>query len=175
MEGCQVIREMAGFQISKIPWFQVIGLLFVWLPVCHVVFPAPHPRVKRSVFFLAFYTLRDRRAANQRAACKAVTGLATFSARIVIYLMLIRIRGLAPLKISLINKYRHQIDVQNIQWNRSKSAHLQRVQVWFEITDRFCVEVSRNSIFLQDYKHIKLLGLLKREILLMLIVAISLN
>jgi len=33
-----------------------------------------------------------------------------------------------------------------------QSAHLQRVQVWFEITDRFCVEVSRNSIFLQDYK-----------------------
>ena len=31
-----------------------------------------------------------------------------------------------------------------------QSAHLQRVQVWFEITDRFCVEVSRNSIFLQD-------------------------
>ena len=54
-----------------------------------------------------------------------------------------------------------------------QSAHLQRVQVWFEITDCFCVEVSRNSIFLQDYKHIKLLGLLKREILLMLIVAIS--
>ena len=44
-----------------------------------------------------------------------------------------------------------------------QSAHLQRVQVWFEITDRFCVEVNRNSIFLQDYKHIKLLGLLKRE------------
>jgi len=37
------------------------------------------------------------------------------------------------------------------------------------------VEVSRNSIFLQDYKHIKLLGLLKTEILLMLIIAISLN
>ena len=56
-----------------------------------------------------------------------------------------------------------------------QSAHLQRVQVWLEITDRFCIEVSRKSIFLQDYKHIKLLGLLKREILLMLIVAISLN
>ena len=54
-------------------------------------------------------------------------------------------------------------------------AHLQRVQVWFKVIDRFCVEVSRNSIFLQDYKYIKLLGLLKREILLMLIVAISLN
>ena len=56
-----------------------------------------------------------------------------------------------------------------------QSAHLYRVRIWFKITDRFCVEVSRNSIFLQDYKHIKLLGLLKREILLMLIVAISLN
>jgi len=56
-----------------------------------------------------------------------------------------------------------------------QSAHLQRVQVWFKVTDRFCIEVSRKSIFLQDYKYIKLLGLLKREILLMLIVAISLN
>jgi len=56
-----------------------------------------------------------------------------------------------------------------------QSAHLQRVQVWFKVTDRFCIEVSRNSIFLQDYKYIKLLGLLKREMLLMLIVAISLN
>ena len=55
------------------------------------------------------------------------------------------------------------------------SAHLQRVQLWFKVTDRFCVEVSRDSIFLQDYKYIKLLGLLKREILLVLIVAISLN
>jgi len=27
-----------------------------------------------------------------------------------------------------------------------QSAHLQRIQVWFEITDRFCAEVSRNSI-----------------------------
>jgi len=56
-----------------------------------------------------------------------------------------------------------------------QSAPLQRIQVWFEITDHFCVEVSRNNIFLQDYKHIKLLGLLKREILLMLIVTISLK
>ena len=56
-----------------------------------------------------------------------------------------------------------------------QSAYLQRVQVWFELIDGFCVEVSRNSTFLQYYKHIKLLGLLKREILLMLIVAISLN
>ena len=35
------------------------------------------------------------------------------------HLIISRIRGLAPLKISLINKYQHRIDVQNIQWNRS--------------------------------------------------------
>ena len=56
-----------------------------------------------------------------------------------------------------------------------QSAHLQREQVWFKVTDRFCIEVSRKSIFLQDYQYIKLLGLLKREMLIMLIVAISLN
>ena len=44
-----------------------------------------------------------------------------------------------------------------------------------KVNDRFSIEVSRKSIFLQDYKYIKLLGLLKREMLLMLIVAISLN
>ena len=35
------------------------------------------------------------------------------------HLIISRIRGLAPLKISLINKYRHRIDIQYIQWNRS--------------------------------------------------------
>jgi len=44
-----------------------------------------------------------------------------------------------------------------------------------KITDRCCVKVSRNNIFLQDYKHIKLLGLWKSEVLFMLIVRISLN
>jgi len=57
-----------------------------------------------------------------------------------------------------------------------QSAHLQReYKFGLKVTDRFCIEVSRKSIFLQDYKYIKLLGLLKREMLLMLIVAISLN
>ena len=32
-------------------------------------------------------------------------------------LIIIRIRGLTPLQISLINKYWHLIDTQNIQWN----------------------------------------------------------
>ena len=55
MRGLQVIQKMEGFQVSKLygkgedskfPRFQVIGLLFVWLPVCHVVFPGHPPLVK---------------------------------------------------------------------------------------------------------------------------------
>jgi len=45
------------------------------------------------------------------------------------HLIISRIRGLAPLKISLINKYRHRIDVQNILWNRSIRTH-GRSYIW---------------------------------------------
>jgi len=59
---------MKGFRaVRKIKGFRAIGLLFVWLPVCHVVFPGYSPRVKRSDVFVAFYTLPDSRPVNQRA------------------------------------------------------------------------------------------------------------
>ena len=61
-------------------------------------------------------------------------------------------------------------------YSESINPHISReYKFGLKVTDGFCIEVSRKSIFLQDYKHTKLLGLLKREILLMLIVAISLN
>ena len=47
-----------------------------------------------------------------------------------------RIRGLAPLKISLINKYRHRIDVQNKQWNRSIRTSPE-YKFGLKVTDRF--------------------------------------
>ena len=64
----------------------------------------------------------------------------------------------------------YMCDVVNELVNQKSSRSLSHL-----LMSSCCVEVSRNSIFLQDYKYIKLLGLLKREILLMLIVAISLN
>jgi len=60
------------------------------------------------------------------------------------HLIISRIRGLAPLKISLIIKYRHRIDIQYIQWNRSAGTSPGRECLFHR--GRYCSNVTVKKI-----------------------------
>jgi len=62
---------MEGFRaVQKIEGFRAIGLLFVWLPVCHVVFPGHLPATSETICRLRRLLNSPRQPVSQSACRK---------------------------------------------------------------------------------------------------------
>jgi len=76
MNDFRAIRRMKGFRaVRKIKGFRAIGLLFVWLPVCHVVFPGHLPATSETICRLRRLLNSPRQPVSQSACSKLTVRL----------------------------------------------------------------------------------------------------